>query len=81
MKQDAPLTVSCEHYLQQSLIGDVGGRVDELQHVGRAVVVSEQQDAVWQTVQPVVRDLEQANGRDRNAIIYNSVVKGFEPFP
>jgi hypothetical protein len=52
------LTVGGEDNLEERLIGDVCGGVDQLQHVGRAVVVPEQQDAVRQAVQPVVRDLD-----------------------
>lgn len=44
------LTVGCEDDLDEGLIGDVGSGVDELQYVQRAVVVSEQQDAVAQPV-------------------------------
>lgn len=44
------LTVGSEHDLDKRLVDDVGGTVDELQHVGRAVVVPEQQDAVTQTI-------------------------------
>lgn len=52
------LTAGCEHDFDEGLVGDVAGRVDELQHVGRAVVVPEQQDALAESTQPVVGDLE-----------------------
>lgn len=40
------LTIGGENDLDQRLVRDVSGRVDYLQHVRRAVVVPEQQDAV-----------------------------------